>query len=346
MPQNISLYETRTMAKLVERMPKKRTFLLDTFFKRIETFDTEKIDVDFVKGNRVMAPFVHPKRGGKILKDSGYQTKTYTPPLLGPQKLTTADKLANRMAGEPLYNGKTPEERAVDKLEAELKELDSTITIREEWMAAQALFTGLIPIKGEGIDEVIDFGFENKETLAAKAQWNKETSNPLADLKRWKKEVQKKGFVNPNVVIMADDAADAFIAHPLVKDLLDVKAYDLAVIKPKDLGNGATYIGTLKGENLDIYTYNAWYQDEDSDEPMPYVPDSTVLLASTEAEYSRNYGAVTLLDEATGEWHTFESTRVADKFIKKNPDRKFVTLYSRPLPIPHEVDSWFVAVVM
>ncbi len=346
MAQNISIYEPRTMAKLVERMPKKRTFLLDTFFTKIETFDTEKIDVDFVKGNRVMAPFVHPKRGGKILKDSGYQTKTYTPPLLGPQKLTTADKLANRMAGEPLYNGKTPEERAVDKLEAELKELDSTITIREEWMAAQALFTGFIPIKGEGIDEVIDFGFENKETLVTKAQWNKETSNPIADLKRWKNEVQKKGFVNPNVVIMADDAADAFIAHPLVKDLLDVKAYDLAIIKPKDLGNGATYIGTLKGENLDIYTYNAWYQDEDSDDPTPYVPDSTVLLASTEAEYSRNYGAVTLLDEATGEWHTFESTRVADQFIKKNPDRKFVTLYSRPLPTPHEVDSWFVAVVM
>ena len=53
----ISIYDPRTMGKLVERMPKVHTFVRDTFFRNRETFDTQKIDVDFKKGNRALAPF-------------------------------------------------------------------------------------------------------------------------------------------------------------------------------------------------------------------------------------------------------------------------------------------------
>ena len=48
---NISIYDPRTMGKLVERMPKVQTFIKSTFFRNVETFDTQKIDVDFKKGN-------------------------------------------------------------------------------------------------------------------------------------------------------------------------------------------------------------------------------------------------------------------------------------------------------
>ena len=48
----ISIYDPRTMGKLVERMPKVHTFIKSTFFRNTETFDTQKIDVDFKKGNR------------------------------------------------------------------------------------------------------------------------------------------------------------------------------------------------------------------------------------------------------------------------------------------------------
>ena len=55
---NISIYDPRTMGKLVERMPKVQTFIKSTFFRNVETFDTQKIDVDFKKGNRQLAPLV------------------------------------------------------------------------------------------------------------------------------------------------------------------------------------------------------------------------------------------------------------------------------------------------
>ena len=40
---NISIYDPRTMGKLVERMPKVQTFIKSTFFRNVETFDTQKI---------------------------------------------------------------------------------------------------------------------------------------------------------------------------------------------------------------------------------------------------------------------------------------------------------------
>lgn len=77
------------------------------------------------------------------------------------------------------------------------------IVRREEWMAATAIFTGQIPIIGEGLNEVIDFDFTNKETIvSAEKKWNADTSDPLGDLERWREAVQKEGFVNCNICIM------------------------------------------------------------------------------------------------------------------------------------------------
>ncbi len=353
MANEISIYDPRTMDKIVRRMPPIHTFFLSTFFKRVRTFDTLSVDVDFKKGNRALAPFVHRRIGGKTVPNSGYQTKSYTPPYIAPDKITTVDNLLNRLAGEPLYNGMSPAERAVTKMAEDFAELNEMITRREEWMAVQAIYTGKIPIKGEGLEEEIDFQFTNKETLPAAQQWSKPAADPIADLKKWRKQVQKKGFVNCNICVMADDVAAAFINHDKVKSVLDVKAYDLAVIKPRELPNGVTYIGTIPGMGLDIYTYNEWYLDDWSNpekpEDKPLVPDGTVAILSTSAEYSMYYGAVTILDGRGGKDETFitvEGSRVADTWTARKPARRFLQLNSNPLPVPHEVDSWFVASVL
>ena len=60
---------------------------------------------------------------------------------------------------------------------------------------ATAIFTGQIPIIGEGLNEVIDFDFTNKETIvSAEKKWDADTSDPLGDLERWREAVQKDGL--------------------------------------------------------------------------------------------------------------------------------------------------------
>jgi hypothetical protein len=351
MANEISIYDPRTMGKVIRRMPPVRTFFRSTFFKNPLTFPTKSVDIDIKKGNRELAPFVNPRIGGKTVANSGYQTKTYTPVLLAPNKITTIDDLLTRSPGESLYSGKTPAERAVEKMAEDFTELREQIVRREEWMCAQAIFTGKIPIVGEGVNEEIDFSFTNKEEITTAAKkWSAETSDPIADLERWHETVQKNGFVNCNVCIMSKDVANAFVNHPKVMKLLDVKAYDIAVIKPRELPNGVTYIGTINKLGLDIYTYNEWYLDNWTDpnnpEQKPLVPEKTLALMSTAAEFSMCYGAVTLLDSVTENFITVEGQIVPETWIERRPSRRFLQLNSKPLPVPHEVDSWFVAKVI
>ena len=65
-----SIYEPKTLLGVVEMMPKASTFLIDTFFYDETPSLTEKVDIDFVKESRVIAPFVHPKRGGQVFHRS------------------------------------------------------------------------------------------------------------------------------------------------------------------------------------------------------------------------------------------------------------------------------------
>ena len=346
-----TIYTPRTLGKLVRRMPQVHTFFRDTFFKNRQTFNTKSVDVDFKKGSRALAPFVHPKVGGRTILNTGYQTKTYTPVLLAPNKITTVDDLLERAAGEDPYSGRKPAERAVEKLAEDLRELNEMIVRREEWMAATAVFTGQIPIVGEGVNEVIDFSFTNKEAIVtAEKKWDNAQSDPLADIERWHEIVQREGFVNCNICIMAKDVATAFVNHAKVKEVLDVKAYDLAVIRPRLLPNGVTYVGTIHKLGLDIYQYNEWYLDDwtepEAPENKPLVPEKTLALMSTEADYSIYYGAITMIPEEGKTFVTVEGDKVPQTWVERRPDRRFLQINSKPLTVPHEVNSWYVAQVL
>lgn len=348
MANEVSIYEPRTMGRVVQKLPPVRTFFRSTFFRNEETFVTKNVDVDFKKGSRKVAPFVSRLIGGKIVPNTGYETKTYTPPLVAPEKVTTIDDLLERRPGENMFSGRTPAERAVLKMSEDFVELREQITRREELMCAQAIFTGQIPVIGDGVNEVIDFHFTNKEKITTAAKkWTADTSDPIADLKRWHETVQKTGFTNCDICVMGSDVANAFVNNAKVKDLLDVKNYALAVIQPKQLPNGTTYIGTIHELGLDIYKYNEWYLDDwtnpDAPEDKPIVPADSLALLSTSANYSMYYGAITLIDEATGVFRTVEGKYVPDTWAKRKPARRFLSLSSAPLCVPHDVDSWFVA---
>lgn len=75
-----------------------------------------------------------------------------------------------------------------------------------------------------------------------------------------------------------------------IRNFISEYCYDLAVIKPRELPNGLTYIGTIHKLGLDLYQYNEWYLDNwtnpNAPAQKPLVPDGTLALLSTEAEYS------------------------------------------------------------
>ena len=228
-----------------------------------------------------MAPFVSRIVGGRIVPNTGYHTETYTPPLIAPDKITTIDDILKRQAGENPYSGRTPAQRAVIKMAEDFKELREMITRREEWMCAQTMLTGKVEVVGKGVHDVIDFGFTNREDIStdAKKKWKGGTAQTkYEDLKRWHEHVQKTGFTNCNVCIMASDVATEFIKDKEIQAMLDVKNYELAVIKrhrrktiqpiSEPYMNWAwTFTSTMNGiwmtsQTLQSRRINQWFQME------------------------------------------------------------------------------------
>jgi hypothetical protein len=113
--------------------------------------------------------------------------------------------------------------------------------------------------------------------------------------------------------------------------------------------NGLTYIGTINKLGMDIYEYNEWYLDTwtnpASPVNMPLVPAGNAAVLSTSALFSMYYGAITLLND-DGDFITVEADRVPESWSERDPARRFIKVSSRPLPVPHEVNSWYTAKVI
>ena len=264
MPNVIDIYQPRYLAEVVRQAPPLHTFFRDTFFTNVRTFVTERVDIDIIKGNRRMAAFVHPKAGGQVLESEGYETESYAAPLINPYDVTTAERFMTRLPGEDLYSGMTPAQRAARQLVDEYMRLNDAATRREEWMAAQAITTGRIPVKGKGVDEVIDFGFTNKKTLTGTAQWGKSAAKIRDNLSAWVDEVSVHGFSNVDMAILGKNALRALLADESIYKALDNRRMILGEIAPRNLPNGVRYIGWLADPGLELYAYNEVYLDPES----------------------------------------------------------------------------------
>ena len=344
----ISMFEVRTLLGVVKLMKSARRFFINTFFNTTAPVITSVIDIDLVKAKRKLAPFVSQRIGSSTVGTEGFTTQTYKPPLVAPDYPFTGEDLETRLPGENIYSGSTPDDRLAALIANKLASFDDMIARREEWMAVQAITTGQIPVVGEGINQLIDFNFTNKQTLSAKAKWNytasDATGDPIADLKRWKRALAKCGFT-PTHVIMDTDAADAFLAHPKVIAKFNTVNANFGVLAPRDKDpDGTSFIARINEIGLDIYSYEEWYIDPADNVEKPLMPSGTVVLASNDkvaTGFKLAYASI--IDVVDG---TFNLPRVPKTWVTKKPSARYLALQSRPLPIPTMVDSWYVGTVL
>lgn len=348
----ISIFDPRVLEQVVRELPPNHRWLSRTFFPRRKPIEGTKADVDFFKGKRRIAPFVSPKGAAKGVAKHGFTTKTFDTPLLRMKDTTTQDDLQVRLMGEGIQNsGMTQADRAIVRMAETMADFQGMIDRREEWMCAQALFTGKIPVIGEGVNYEIDFGFTATATCGTTAGYGavwstSATAVPLTDLGLAQQAVVKNGYHQPNVALMARDAYNEFIACAKVLDKVDKINLTLAVIAPQVLPAGITYGGYIPLLNLSIYIYDEWYVDDQDNTEKPMVPAGKVLLASTDAGFPIYFGEMVVADEtAPGGLRSIIGERAPETWLEHDPAARFLALQSRPLPAPVNVDSWFVLTV-
>ncbi len=334
-------YDPQTLRGVIKKTLPVRQFFKSRFFNNTVTFPTESVKFEFQGDTRRLAPYLNSRMPVNAMSRDGYRVVTFTPPLIGAKSVITDDTLAQKLLGEMPYNsGVTPEERAAKIAAEDLSKLQNAIWRREEYMCARVKQDGKLIIKGEGVNDVVDYNFTNIFRPESTERWTS-SFDILGYLGEKAKELQKNG-VNPDMLILGSDATKALLDNNKVYKLLDNRRVEIGEIKPAQLEHGVVYLGRLVtiGAAFDLYTYNEWVPDENG-ELKPIIDPETVIMQSSTESNSMLYAAITIMS-SSGQYETYMEEMTPQRWFEIDPPVQFLALKSRPLPMPHDLNSWLV----
>jgi hypothetical protein len=344
---SIDIFNTHVLSKVVERLDRPSSFLLDVFFGQEQTEESEEIHFDIDKSKPRLTPFVSPLVAGKVVDDEGFTTKSFKPAYAKDKRRFDPARPFKRSIGEKIGGTLSPQQRLEANLNRTLIKQLENLTRREEVMASEALRTGKVTVSGDEYPTVVvDFQRDAALTvaLAGGSRWGETGVSALDNLEDWVALIQEKSGAVGRTVIMDALAWRVFKSDPKVEKLLDIRRIADSTnlsLGPIAFGQGgelARYVGTIG--DLDFWVYNDRYVD-DNDVVQKLLPDYTVLVGSTgQLEGTRCYGAIQ--DEKAG----YRAQRYFSKsWLEEDPAVRWLLLQSAPLIVPYRPNASFCATV-
>lgn len=354
-----NFYDTHHLLASVQQLPPLHTFLLDRYFPTnaaSDIFATTDVLVEYKKGSKKAAPFVAPRKGGIAILREGYTMKRFTPSYIAPKRTLTIDDLQKRGFGEALYSNLTPEQRQGVLILGDMDELRGMNKRRKEAMAAEVIFTNACKM-----DEYVDDfnNFEEKEVRYYEGESNPAVYTPSATWdtteasgKQIINDVAAMGYMLTSrglpftEVLVAPDVADVILSNEWILKLLDNRNYMIGGVDPETLPSGVAKIARLniKGRMIDFLSYEDTYTEIDGT-VKPFIPAGTIAAAAPAAGRTV-YGAVTQLEQADGEFHTYAGTDVPKYLSDATHNVREVTLTTAPLCIPNNENPFISAKVL
>lgn len=351
MPFNF--YETHTLLMAVERLTPANSFLRDRYFPTnaaSDVFATDDVLVEYKDGSKKLAPFVAPRKGGVTILRNGYHMERYTPPFVAPKRALSYDDLSKRGFGEALYTQLTPAQRQQTLILKDADELGEFITRREELMAAETMLTNGCIMKhiaddaAEGDEMEIRFynGDSNPAIYTPAVKWSDPTAHIMDDLKIMIRMLTSKGL-RASELVCSPDVADAIIKNEEIQKFLDNRRYELGSVEPETLAPGAAIVAKLNvgGRVISIISYDETYTDDNGDDKQ-YIPSGKCILTAPACGRTL-YGAVTQVEQADGEFHTYAGKRVPKYLSNAEGNTRSLTISSRPLLIPNNKNPFITA---
>jgi len=337
----MDFYSTEYLNGIVESFKKVPSFFLKKYFTAQINSDREEVVIERKNGKARITPFVAPMSEGKVTPGTGSTLDTLKPAYLKDMRAFDPNKAIKRMAGEALGGALTLQERKAAIVAQDLAEMDESFERRKEVMAAEAIITGKLVIKGEGFDTSVDFQRPSDHTFALSGadKWDVVnadgfgTANVKKQLETYARKIANAGGGLVKDVIMDPLAWDYFSN---MRQLISKEGYlnlqrgtGIAVnVDPTVLEDGnAEYKGSWNG--FDFYVYQAEYIDPFDGSTKNIMPDKTVVMVGSKVEGCRYYGAI--MDEDV----MMPIEKYVDTWAKKNPSRRWYQLQSSPLMVPH-----------
>ena len=335
------LFATRRLIETSVQLFPTSGFLQKSFFAEVIEDDVEKVDVVLKKGSNTLAPFVSPYLSGKLVKNLKKETYTFKPAYIK-QKFVTEALDVLTTTNTPIYvEQQSPLDRVTKVITDEISEHTSNIERRVEWMAAQTLQTGKCRVKGDGVDEEIDYLFDTTQivTLSGSNLFTDPLSSPFTTFSNIRKERVTAGGKAPNRIVLGAELYSVWLNHQETKDMFNQRRIDRGSLKPEQLEEGVIYVGYMSEIKTDIYVYDETYTDDAGATQFLLNPKG-FIYGSTKAEGKVVYGCIKDLK-------ALYATKVFIKsWEEEDPSVRWVLMQSAPLTIPTYKDSFAFALAM
>lgn len=295
----MDVFDRSVIQGSVEQMYPVNMGLYDLFFggKEVEPVDTEYVEVDIYKGSRRISKYSKRGHRGTQVENVGYKTEVYRPPLMSPEKTTRAAEMFKKEFGKSVYDSSGNAARAYAKLGKDFAELKEMCERTKLTQVSDALSTGTITIEENGVTRVIDFDMpaSHKIVLSGSDLWSDTLSDPIADIKAWKRLVSQDSGVSCDAMVFGNEVVDAFVAHPKVQTYMNLRRLNLGEVTMTAMENGLVKIAEVHG--VTIYSYDELIRDEATQLNVPVVADDTVLFGSTDAKVSVHFAGIEVTDD-------------------------------------------------
>ena len=351
MTQAVFPYSTVDLMEVVQGNEFKTPGFFQKFFKNTVYSKAKFIAFDELpNGDRKMAPFVHRRIGGKRIELQGYSTKMFTPPVVGDYFTVTPEDAFTRAPGRTEYDTDAPLTYLDQQIARGLRRIENMISRREEWMRAMAILKGEIVIKGEGVDDVVQFWSQLDEAEQPKStvanSWDGADVKPIdiiKDLSAAVDTIVERSGIVPTQLICGRKVYAALLEKFVESKMLDMRNVNMGNVAPKnDHLNGVRSLGYLAEPGVEIISYVDRYDDGDG-KLVPYVDDDVCLLISPEIESFMGYGAIAQGWKDNREPNLVVGDRISFERPHDSLEQgRSIYLQSSPLPILQSTDGFHV----
>lgn len=339
--------DTVTLIEAVDNFKTPGNYLTNTFFsQKVPPMNTEMIACEYRKGKRLTAPYIVTGAKGKDVGRSQGYAKMFKAPMVAPRRVLSAFDVQRRMFGEvPIISTVSPQERAASILAKDLQEMIAMVENTKNSMAAKILQGEPITIEGYADDgtliqeSVIDFGFDNfKNPTTA---WDNANAKIIEDLQDGIEKIAEATGALPTMLLCGKNIERYLLKNTELKDWAKNlrENWNMMSIQPRYAAPQARYIGTLGMLGLEVYSYFETYSDSDGT-VKPFIDDDTAILITPDMGKQAN-GVVTLVNKQTG-FESYSAEFVPKYIFDEENNIVSLTVYSRFILIPNDIESWCV----
>lgn len=335
------------------------SFLTNLFFPQRRTVPTETIEMSYIDGDRKLAPFVMVN--GEAVSVAGRTHRfanVMAPNIRIKRPMEAYEFLLRRQPGTQVFvTGNDVLSSYRQALADDVSIMADLISNRIEWMCSEMAVKAKLSFAVSEQDNfqvtiprAAALGGNTGVALTGNNRWGHTfsgatftegtTSDPVYDFGQAKYELSKYGVV-PTIAVMGRRAAQAFMSHSKVRELMDYARLTAGTLTYQNqfIEQGAIPYGVFAG--IQVWEYSRTYVNDAGSE-VPFLGEDMVIFLSADAQANNvlYFGAIPDHDAIEG--GLLQTEIFSKSWMEKDPSIRVQLAHTRPLPVPRRPNTVYV----